>query len=134
MTPEQQVELEAALDGYRAVIAATQAAYLAEHGVYAQGLSTHSAPPTLGAPAAPDRLASAPTDQAEAWADLLPQSGIPTTWRFALRIDVYSAGETAGYVIVASVRDANGGVWERRIDEGPQGRSHAWAIAPTLVA
>lgn len=128
MTPEQTAELDAALDGYRATIAATQAAYHATHGVYAQGLSTHSTPPTLGTPTAPDRLASAPTDQAEAWADLLPASGIPDLWRFAVRVDVYSAGATAGYVIVASVRDANGETWERAIDEGPQGRTHDWRM------
>lgn len=128
MTPEQRAELDAALDGYRATIATTQAAYHAAHGVYAQGLSTHTTLPTLGTPTAPDGLLSAPTDQSEAWADLLPAFGIPDLWRFALRIDVYSAGSTAGYVVVAQARDANGDVWERHIDEGPQGRSQAWSM------
>ncbi len=125
MTPEQQATLDAVLEPYRAVIAATQAAYHAQHGVYAQGLSTHTTPPTLGAPSAPDRLLTSPTDQSEAWADLLPAEGIPEQWRFSLAINVYSRGETAGYVIVASVL-SDGEAWERRVDEGPQGRSHGW--------
>lgn len=127
MTPEQKAQLDAALDGYRAVIATTQAAYHAAHGVHAQGLSTHTTPPTLGTPTAPDRLNDSPTDQGEAWADLIPP-GLPELWRFALRIDVYSHGETAGYVIVASVLDAEDQRWERHIDEGPQGRSKSWAV------
>lgn len=134
MTPEQRIELDAALDGYRGVIATTQAAYHAAHGVHAQGLSTHTTPPTLGTPTAPDRLNDSPTDQVEAWADLLPDSGIPDLWRFALRIDVYSAGETAGYVIVASVLDAEGERWERHIDEGPHGRSQEWAMISEVPA
>lgn len=131
MTPEQQAELDAALDGYRAVIASTQATYHAQRGVYAQGLDTHATPPTLGTPTAPDRLDAAPTDQSEAWADLLPAVGIPDLWRFALRIDVYSAGASAGYVIVASVRDGSD-TWERHIDEGPQSRSREWHVRPSI--
>lgn len=121
MTPE----IDATLESYRGVIAQTQALYLATHNVYAQGLETHTTPPTVGTMTAPDRLNTSPSDQPDSWKALIPVA-LPPAWQFSVRIDVYSESGTAGYVIVASVLDANGDRYERAIDEGPEGRSHDW--------
>lgn len=123
-------EIDAALESYRATVASVQAAYLATHGRYAQGLPTHSTPPTVGSPSAPDALLASLHDQSDTWSDLMPQSGIPELWRFSLAIDVYGSGAGVGYRLVAAVKDGNGDTWTRTIDEGPQGGSAPWSVLP----
>lgn len=118
-------EIDQTLESYRGAIAAAEAGYLAEHGVYAQGLETHTTPPTVGSAAPPDRLADSPSDQEDAWLALVP-ANLPAAWQFSVRINVYSAGASAGYVIIASVLDAAGSRFERAIDEGPGAGSHDW--------
>lgn len=109
-----------------ATAAATrQAAYLAAHGRYFQGLRVLTITPADGATANPDRLPSKPTDQAESWADagLNPGNGLEVN----LWCDTYQAPGGQGYVLGVEVW-YSGSLWRRTQNfQGPESwRTTGW--------
>src|SRR3972149_3593576 len=94
-------DIDTIIDAYLPKLQAYEINYLDAKGRgYMQALWSHSTPPTDGALVAPDLLASKPTDQAEAFADLwsaviIADGKIPVR----LRIDVYDGPDGKGHVI-----------------------------------
>jgi len=110
--------IDTVVESYRQIIGDVEAIALR------QGLWTHDAPPILGQQRVPTHLGRKPTDVTYRWTDFLPNN-LPTAWRFAAKIDIYTGPQGSGYIFRAAVID--GGVrMERAIDEGPEGRSHDW--------
>ena len=110
-------------------LTAAQNAYFATHGRYWQGLLSHISAPahtdSHDGEAAPDRMASKPTDQAESWSDVLPGWA---TVRFPgrLQVDVYDGPSGKGWVYIADVMH-NGTRFRRIVNVGPETfRTQGW--------
>lgn len=117
MTPEEiRADIDQRLAAKAGEIVAKQAAYLAAHGRYWQGLCTHSVIPEDGEELPPDRAAEKPFYQAESWLDL---GGLPETTMSALRIDTYDGPHGKGFVVVSEVM-IDGQLWSRSINFGPE--------------
>ena len=117
--------IDARLEQALPLISSIQEDYKAEHGVYAQGLFTHSSTPEENEEVSPDSLLEKPTDQNEAWEDLAPGL-IPGTMLSRMKIDTYSSPSGHGYVVVLEKKIGDT-VYVRSHNVGPQSsRSHDW--------
>jgi hypothetical protein len=106
--------IDARLEQALPLISSIQEDYKEDHGVYAQGLFTHSSTPEENEEVSPDSLLEKPTDQDQAWGDLAP--GLFT----------YSGPSGHGYVIVLEKKIGDT-VYVRSHNVGPQpSRSHDW--------
>ena len=115
------------LTQYLPVIGQVQDNYYEKNGRYAQGLFTHSSPPTDENLESPDRLDQKPTDQNETWADLAANL-IPATMRSRMRIDTYRSNKGHGYVVVLE-KIINGKTYLKSHNVGPESqKSHGWQI------
>jgi hypothetical protein len=132
-TPEQilaQVDQRAGAQFHKLVTAQTN--YHAARGKFAQGLPTHTTPPTDGVDSPPDRLSHRPTDQAESWDDLSQQYALafPSPNIAALSIDPYHGPRGQGWVARLQVV-ITGQLWEKCINVGPETeRNQPWKVIP----
>lgn len=106
-----------------AQVQAVQAAYLAQHGRYAQTLWSHTVAPEDGEAVLPDNLAAKPDDQAAGWANLLDISEAAV--RARIKADAYTSPAGHGYRIRLQLIEA-GQLYERVIDYGPAEESRGW--------
>jgi hypothetical protein len=97
-------------------------------GRFFQGLRSHSVVPAGGQAAAPDRLSSRPTDQAETLGELWNGAQLPGLVPFALTINVYDGPDGRGWEAVIEMVD-NGQLWQRVVNSGPETwREQPWAL------
>lgn len=112
-----------------ATIQARQAAYLAAHGRYWQGLKLLITTPADGVDATPDNVASHPPVSSggvpENWTSFLGAS-LPASLAATIWIDVYDGPNGKGYV--ATVEGTLGGnTWRRAVQIGPETRfAYPW--------
>jgi hypothetical protein len=120
--PAYLADIQAGVDSWWPYLQAQQAAFLALHGYYFQGLPTHSEPPSDGTFVAPDELTQRPSDQPQDWQDV--PGGFPLAETTAsLRCDVYQSAGGWGYVATFDVRDTSSGVRYRCTRHvGPESR------------
>ena len=104
-------------------------AYYGAHGVYWQGLWSHTALPlhdsTVDGDVEPDGLSSKPTDQAEAWLDFWAALlGIKLT--AAIRVDVYAGPLGDGFAATVAVKFKDK-IYLRAKNFGPENyRTYDW--------
>jgi len=124
LTPAQiRAQVDTWVSNRWAAIQNAQAAYLAQHGRYFQGLRTHTVRPNDGLETPPDVGDNKPTDQAERWSDVFP---LPTTMPARLTMSVYHGPQGHGFEVVASVRIGLE-VWRRIAQVGPETfRARPW--------
>ena len=117
--------IDARLEQALPLITSIQENYKAEHGVYAQGLFTHSSTPEENEEVSPDSLSEKPTDQDAAWLDLAPGL-LPESMLSRMKIDTYSGPDGHGYVVVLE-KKIGSTVYVKKHNFGPQSRrSHGW--------
>lgn len=124
--------IDAGLHQYLPIIAQVQNNYYNEKGKYAQGLFTHSSPPTDENSEAPDQLDLKPTDQDETWEDLA-EGLIPAAMNSRMRIDTYLSSKGHGYVIVLE-KIINGDTYRKSHNVGPETqKSHDWQMVVPII-
>lgn len=123
ITDAADLQINGLLAGFRTA----QDVYLASHGLYFQGLATHTICPADGATVAPDNLTSHPTYQSTCWPDLVQ---LPDTLPCSLAYDQYVEQAGSGWILRATVR-IGGSTWQRAINHAPAGESDSgWVQLP----
>lgn len=130
LTPLQiQTKIDLLLNVFAPRMDTLQVGYLATHGAYWQGLTTHSALPNYTVtddPLAPgDRRNLVAGSVVGSWLDNFPSLS-PTTRFSALRMDVYDGPSGRGYALVSSFNQ-DGDTYEKTAQVGPEThRDEAW--------
>ena len=116
-------DLNAEMESVLQDIQEVQNAYFIEHGQYWQGLASHSVVPSDGKSVDVDLLKK-PHDQVEGWADVgITQGRLP----FSVKVDVYDGPRGKGYIVLFEIKKGKE-LYQKRVDLGPEGRSHDWKI------
>lgn len=100
-----------------------EAAYFASHGIYWQGIKSHTVDPADGADVAPDNLSTKPYYQSTSWADI---GGFPATFPATVIIDQYNGPSGFGYVATLRVV-INSNTWQKSKQFGSESyRDQNW--------